>query len=271
MADVKKRDLIMVPYENLKIIDGFNIRTDYGDIPTLAANIKEHGVKIPLQGYKEKGTEIYVIKDGHRRHAAITYLKETNQMTDTIFVPFVLESQKYSDEQRIIDMFIMNDGKSLTPLEQAEGVKRMQNYGYSDKDIATKIGRSIAYVGKLASLNAAPKRLIIMIEKGKVSASFAMEIISKGETDKFLQDVEAGIYDVQKATNGHELPLTETPVKTKITKRDIGQVNSWKQFRKWAPTVDDKQIDPTKAKVFKMLCRMMNNELTEDHFKRFFK
>lgn len=271
MADVKKRDLTMVPYELLVARDGFNVRTDMGSIEDLAASIKEHGVKVPMRGYKEKGTDKYFITDGHRRYAACSIV--VNETGSTIYVPFVLEPQGYSDEQRVIDMFITNEGKPLTPLEQAEGVRRLQNWGYSDKDISQKIGRSIAYIGKLSSLTTAPKKIIKLIENGKIAASFAMDIISKGETDKFLQDVDAGIFEVQKATNGHEIFESE-PVKkskTKITKGDLQTINSWKEFKNFAKNADEKLMDEDKAKIFKWLCRMMNNELTEESIKRYFK
>jgi ParB/RepB/Spo0J family partition protein len=272
MADVKKTDLIKVKYGNLKVIEGNNIRQDYGDIPLLANQILEHGVKVPLQGHREKGTDIFIIKDGHRRYAALTHLKDNGLLPEDIWIPFVLEPQKYNDEQRVIDMFILNEGKALTPLEQAEGVRRMQNWGYTDKDIAQKIGRSQAYVSKLSSLNAAPKKMINLIEKGTIAASFAIDIIAKGETDKFLQDVEAGTFE-QKTNNGHEIFPSETATKTttKITKGDLQTVNSWKEFKKFAKDADEKMMDEEKAKIFKWLCKMMNNELTEDHFKRYFK
>lgn len=272
MAEVKKRDLPMVPFDKLMIKDGFNIRVDMGDIEELAASIKEHGVRVPMRGYKEKGSDIHVIVDGHRRYAALQLIAKESD--DTIYVPFVLEPQKYNDEQRIVDMFIMNDGKNLTPLEQAAGVQRLINFGWTEKDVATKIGRSPNYVTKLASLNAAPKRLVKLIENKKVSASLAMDIIAKGETDKFLADVEAGFYDVQKATNGNGLfehDAEPAEKKTKITRSDVSPTNSWKEFKKWAKTADDKLMDEDKAKFFKWLCRMMNDELGEDHFKRFFK
>lgn len=271
MANVKKRDLIMVPFENLTIREDFNIRYDMGDIEQLSRSVKEHGVKVPLRGYKEKGEEIYVIVDGHRRFAALKMI--VKEITETIYVPFVLEPQKYSDEQRVIDMFIMNDGKSLTPLEQSEGIRRMQNWGYADKDIAQKIGRSAAYVCRLSYLNSAPKRMIKLIENGKIAASFAIDIIAKGETDKFLQEVESGFFDVHKPVNGHELFENEKTAKskTKITKGDLNTVNSWKEFRKWIKNVDPSLMEEDKAKILNWLCRMINNELTEDHFKRFFK
>src|SRR5689334_13723541 len=114
MAEVKKRDLMMVPADNLLLIEGLNIREDMGDLEGLAASIKEHGVKVPLRGYKEKGADRYCVVDGHRRYAALQIL--ASQGVNGILVPFVTEPQKYSDEQRVIDMFIMNDGKNLTPL-----------------------------------------------------------------------------------------------------------------------------------------------------------
>jgi ParB/RepB/Spo0J family partition protein len=271
MSEVKKRDLTMVRYENLKIIDGYNLREDYGDMPLLANQILEHGVKVALQGYKEKGTDTYVIKDGHRRYAALTYLKDKGLLPEDIYIPFVLEPQKYSDEQRVIDMFIMNEGKPLTPLEQAEGVRRLQNWGYTDKDIAKKIGRSAAYVCKLSSLNTAPKKLTNLIANGTLAASFAMDIIAKGEVDKFLADFEAGAYS--QTANGLEMFSDQAPKngKTKITKGDVQTVNSWKEFKRFAKEADEKKMEDEKAKFFKFLLRVMNNDVSEDQIKRFFK
>lgn len=269
MAEVKKRDLTMVPFENLKIIEGFNIRTDYGDIPLLASQIEEHGVKVPLQGYKEKGTEIYVVKDGHRRYAALVYLKEKGRLPEEIFVPFVLEPQKYNEEQRIVDMFIMNEGKPLTPLEQAECVRRLQNFHYSDTEIAKKIGRSQPYVSKLSSLNTAPKKLINLIEKGRVAASYAMDIIAKGEVEQFLQDVEDGKYDQQ--MNGNEMFPASSSGKTKITKANVQPVNSWREFKRFSKKADEIKINEEKANFFKFLMKILNNELSEEQIKRWFK
>jgi ParB/RepB/Spo0J family partition protein len=269
MSEVKKRDLPMVPYQNLVIRPGLNIRTDMGDLQQLSDSIKENGLRVPLRGYKEKGTEKYIVTNGHRRHAAIGLF--INEINETYYVPIVLEPQKYSDELRIIDMFIMNDGKNLTPLEQAEGVRRLQQCGYNDKEIATKISRSPAYVCKLSSLNTAPKKLINLIAKDTIAASFAMDIIAKGEVDKFLADFEAGAYS--KTSNGLEMFPDQEPKngKTKITKGDVQTVNSWKEFKRFAKEADEKKMEDEKAKFFKFLCRVMNNDVSEDQIKRFFK
>lgn len=268
MADVKRRDLLMVPFSKLKIIDGFNIRTyDMDYIRELSDSIRDEGVKIPFQGWKEKDQEVYNVKDGHHRYKAIELL--IAEGVEEIEVPFVLERKGYSAEQRVIDMFTMNSGRPLTPLDQAEGVRRLQNYGYSDSDIARKIGRSGAYVGKLALLTTAPKKMVNLIQKGTIAASFAMEIIAKGEVDKFLEDVESGVFQVPLSTPELYSDKPEKPVK--ITKASLPTVNSWKGFKTFAKSADHKLMEDDKAKFFKFLCKVMNNEVDEDQIKRFFK
>ena len=42
-------DSYFVDPRNIAIIDGFNVRTDYGDIDSLAESIRESGVKVPLR------------------------------------------------------------------------------------------------------------------------------------------------------------------------------------------------------------------------------
>lgn len=266
MSEVKKRDLTMVPFELLVTREGFNVREDMGNIDELAASIKENGVKVPLRGYKEKGADKFYITDGHRRYSACALVvKQTGQ---SILVPFVLEPQGYNDEQRVLDMFITNEGKPLTPLEQSEGIHRLKNWGYSDADISKKIGKSTVYVWKLSYLYSAPKKLKTLIKEGKVSASLAMDFISKGEGESFLQAIESGKYESKE--NGNDL-FPKEKSKDKITRKDIQPINSFKVFKKVARDIDEKQLDSDKAKFFKWLCRMMNNELTEESIKRFFK
>lgn len=273
MADVKKRDLTMVPFSNLILREDFNIRTDMGDLRELADSIKENGVKQAMRGYKEKGTEQYIVVDGHRRYAACRLLMEEG--SDEILIPFITEPQKYSDEQRVLDMFIMNDGKALNPLEQAAGVQRLLNWGWTGKDIAAKLGKSVQWIDRLSSLATAPKRIQKLVENKKMSATMAMDVVAKGEeeTEKFLQNVDAGVYSANGVTamNGEEVFVEDKPkrTKTKITKSDV-ELNSWQAFKKWAKMADPDKMSDEGARFFKYLCRMMNNEVGEASFKSFF-
>lgn len=72
--EVKKGDVWKVPFDNLHLVEGLNIRTDYGDIEELAASILANGVKVALQGYRD-GEQFYVV-DGHRRYTALKLLAD---------------------------------------------------------------------------------------------------------------------------------------------------------------------------------------------------
>lgn len=184
----KRTDIYKVPFPQLRIKEGFNIRTDMGDINELAGSILANGVKNSLRGYrsKEDGEEVFIVTDGHRRYAALKQLFESGN-TD-ILAPFVLEERSYNDEQRIFDMFICNEGKQLNPLEQALGIQRLVNYGYDLKEISSKLGKTLNYVQKLNALNELPKKAIKMIEDGKISATYMMTIQSEGKVEELLNN-----------------------------------------------------------------------------------
>jgi ParB/RepB/Spo0J family partition protein len=264
MAEVKKSDYWKVSYEDLIVREGFNEREDYGNLQELAASIKENGVKVPLSGYKD-GNGKFVVKDGHRRHAAIGLF--IHEIEGPFWIPFMVEAKGYTDEQRLIDMFIMNDGKPLTPLEMASGIGRLINYGYSEREIAAKIAKSQSYVNKLASLNSAPKKLLNLIQEGRVAASLAIEFIGNGEADQFVADVLAGKYD--KHPPEADIFPYDAP-RSRITRSAVQTVNSWKGFKTFAKTADDGKMEANKAKFFKFLCQIMNNELTEIQIQAWF-
>lgn len=101
-----------------------------------------------------------------------------------------------------------------------------------------------------------------------------MEIIAKGEEEvkKFLEDVETGKYNTH-PVNGNDLfpESNKSNIKQKITKKDVQPINSFRTFKKVAKNIDVNQLDGDKANFFKWLCKMMNNELTEESITRYFK
>lgn len=279
MSDVvTKTDLPKVPFNLLVVREGFNIRKDMGDIEELANSIQENGVRVPLRGYKEKGKDEYIVVDGHRRYEACKLVVErTGEM---IKIPMVLEPQKYSDELRILDMFITNDGKQLTVLEKAEGVGRMINFGWKPADIARKIGKSASYISRLQSLLVAPKKLVSLVEGGRMKASLAMDMMAQGEeaVSKFLSDVEAGVYDgsADVSENKEDIfehekePSEKAPSTRRITKKDTEGVNSMKELKAFVKMADPENMPEDKKKVYEFLCKVFNNEHTERSIKMFF-
>jgi ParB-like chromosome segregation protein Spo0J len=275
---VKRSDLLKVPSSLLRVKEGFNIRTDYGDIPELAESAKVNGIIVPLRGYKDKenGIEVFIVTDGHRRTAALKLLLEQGV---EVLVPFILESKGYSDEQRILDMFIMNDGKSLMPLEQAEGVRRLIAYGYSEKEIAGKLAKSEGYIRKLNSLNNAPKQLRNLIEQGVISATLAIEAIAKNQVEEILKRVEEDnkpqvkvipedptAQDTQ-SNDGAEINDVQP---SKVTRKDLQDQNSMKEFKKFLNKVDEEDVPESVLYVFQFAAKLAKNKLSYADIQDFF-
>jgi ParB/RepB/Spo0J family partition protein len=260
MADVKKVDLWKVPFSKLKIETGFNIRLDYGDIQELSGSIRENGVKIPLRGYREG--ELFVIVDGHRRYRAMQVLfKEGIEIS----APFVLEPKNYNPERRVVDMFVTNDGKKLTPLEQAWGISRLVDYGWEDDAIAAAIGKHINYVQRLMGLAASPQKFQDLVYHNKISATLAMDLIQKDRVHSFMAEYEEGKYVPTEDSSN------DKPREKKITASALKKANSWGAFKKYAKKNPGDLLPPAKAEFYQFLCRMRRNELTADEIDNYFK
>jgi ParB/RepB/Spo0J family partition protein len=279
--DVKRGDLYKVPFSKLQIVEGLNIRKDYGNVEELAESIKENGVKNPLRGYK-KGEMFYVV-DGHRRYSAMALLFNAGI---EVTAPFILQEKSANDEQQVIDMIITNEGKSLTPLEIAEAIRRLLAYGWNEKKIAERLARSESSVIKLNKLNSAPKKLINLIESGVISATQAIEICFKGEAYMFIQDYEAGKFNVpveapapvKSSENNeegegklftHEKEPVEKKAPERITKKSFNKVNSWKDFSKFVKSSAD-EIKPERKEAFDFFRKVMENKVTIEEIQEFF-
>lgn len=268
---VTRTDLFRVPASKLKTIEGFNIRQDYGNIAELTESIRENGVKVPLRGYKDKDGS-FIVVDGHRRYQAVKALLEQGVEVN---VPFILEAKKYSDEQRLIDMFVMNEGKALTTLEQAEGVRRFIAYGYNEKDIAAKLAKSEGYIRKLNSLNTAPKKFIDLIRKGTISGTYAIEVIAKGQVDEVLNKAaekvvpEDTAIEAHTSTDGQEIKETVPKSGGKITKKEMN-VNSFAEFKKYMKRASEEDMMPDVLVAYQFAVKLANNELTALQIQQYF-
>jgi ParB/RepB/Spo0J family partition protein len=246
---------------NIEVREGFNIRTDYGDLDELAASIKSEGVKVSLKGHRktdEKGKVIpdkYVLTGGHRRLAACMLLLE--QGNEPFRVPFSLEEKHYTDEQRLFDMFTENDGLPLSPVEKAEGVSRLLLLGYSPTEVANKLGKDLAFVSNMQALAQAPKKLKSMINQNHVSATVAMEIYREEK-------------DYDKATQRIERALTEmkvsSPEKEKLTKKELlkaeKSTNSMGLLKKFIKSSDESKVVPERKELYRILKALVGGKLS---------
>lgn len=185
VKQITRRDLLMIDPKLIVADENFNVRQDYGKIDELKNSIIENGVKQPLRGFRDKDNNHFRLTDGFRRHAAV--MKAISEGCSIKKIPFVLEEKGYTNEQRLIDMFIMNSGKNLTPLEEGELFIRLENYGWARKDIARKIGKTEAHISNMILVSQAPMFVKNQVSSNVMSATTASELLRATKNDENRQ------------------------------------------------------------------------------------
>lgn len=198
----RRTDVFHLERKRLAIRDGFNIRTDYGDIEGYARAIRASGVKRPVHGHKNAQDE-FIVTEGHRTLKAfdlalkkideeirlarvdedkakvkeLTELKKAN----LTLVPVMSEPQGYSDKDRTFDMLTMNDGKPLTILEEATGYQRlMKEHQVSEAEIIRVTGKSItAFQNCMMLMNEGAPAVHDAVRDGWMASTLAIELVRK--------------------------------------------------------------------------------------------
>ncbi len=191
---MKSRDLWQVPYEDLYIIPGYNVRErtpEYlAHLEWLTDQMVENGYDQtqPMTGFvmKVEGRDRVGVLAGHSRHEAIGRARERGR--DIKFVPVVTTPRGTSNEDLIVHLVTSNQGKPLTPYEVGTVCKRLIAEGLELSMIAKRLGISGTYVSDLLGLHEAPADVREMVRSGKISATLAIETLKQhgGEASKVL-------------------------------------------------------------------------------------
>ena len=186
-AGASSHDLWMLPRNQIRLIDGFNVREagdpDYqAHIQWLAASIEENGFykDRPLAGYvgKEGDEDVIFLTDGHSRLAAVDQLIEKGIEIGQL--PVVVKPRGTSVEDLLVAMYTSNGGKPLTPYETGVLCKRLMGLGWDDKTISKRLGlKSVQYVNDLLDLVGASPEIRKMVTQGEVSATMAIKAMKE--------------------------------------------------------------------------------------------
>lgn len=227
-------DLWMVPRGDIRVLDGFNIRSRNTDheahIKALAASIKANGFMRdkPLAGYVS--ADGIVLTDGHCRLEAVDALIAAGE--DAFPLPMVVKPTGTSAEDLTVALVTSNSGKPLSPLEVATVAQRLRTFGWDDKTIASRLGRTVSSVRDLAVLSGAPAAIRKMVETGKVGASLAVATIREEGTGA-LAALKDGL--TQAETNGKTKATAKT---VRAAKEAAGKPAKASKARDKAETVE---------------------------------
>lgn len=267
MSKVKqapRKDYHLFTVNDIKVEEGFNPRQDYGDIDELARDISENGILVPLRGFKRKGEDKYILTDGHRRFMAAKIVQEKNPSIE-LRIPLIAHKANLSEEQRILNVLSFNNGLSLNPLEEAEVINRLVNFGMNDKDIAKRTGMTGTHISNLKLIYNAPQKLKNRITENTISSTLAMEVLRNTKDGKeALQLIEEGV------------AYAESKGKEKVIKKDLeasqGKVNSYSAVKKCfkAGAKKERAIRPDRVVEYDFIQKIINGEYTKDELEEYF-
>lgn len=143
---------------------------DEGELESLADSIREHGILQPL-AVRPMGEGFYQIIAGERRWRAarLAGLEE---------VPVVVLD---ADDRAVMELALVENlqRQDLNPMEEAEGYAAlMGNFGLTQEQAASRVGKSRPAVANALRLLALPEEVRHMVEMGTLSAGHARAILS---------------------------------------------------------------------------------------------
>ena len=258
IKETKRTDILLVDPRNIVIVEGFNVRTDMGDIEALANSILESGLQVPLMGKKVKGEDKYELVDGHRRMTAINYL-----LSKGVGVPFVkLLPFTGNEEERILTMVTTGTGqKPLTELEQAEAVKRLVNFHYKPEEIAKKVGKSVPHIYNMLTLANASRKVKELVISGDISGTTIVHIVrqTNDEREQYRM-VEEAIANAKKEGKKKATAKNVSALKNK---------NVLQKLKELIALLDEKGIKNDKVEFIAELISTAKDSSVEDLVKMF--
>src|SRR4051812_5537087 len=178
----------------IDVKEGWNARTDMGDLEQLAAQImtQKHldgvGVLNDIR-VQEKGDDSgrYWLVDGERRWQAGMGLIDGGEFFE-VGIPAKIEPADANPKDLIAKMFLANEGKPLLPYEEGLYFKRLQTeFGMTAKEMEKFTGRSDSTIWYGLALVEADEDLVEAITSGKVGTTIAKQIAVNARGDKAKQ------------------------------------------------------------------------------------
>lgn len=176
--------------------EGWNPRFDFGEIETLAAQIKgvkagdeaSGGLLNPIRVKRIVGNPDadFELIDGDRRLSAIEFLMKKGE-TFPVGIPAVIVDKSQDDITSLTQMFLANEGKKFLPMEEAIAYQRMRDAGMTLKQICAAVGRKQVHVTEILNLLDADDTVKEAATKGEIGKTMAKQIATAAKGDKTKQ------------------------------------------------------------------------------------
>jgi ParB/RepB/Spo0J family partition protein len=219
-----KSELLKVDPQRIEFDHKNNPREDYGDIKSLMNFIEENGTEglppIKVKAFKDaKGTERFTLIHGYRRMTAISRLIEKGVEIKRVIARPVPKG--YTDKDELLDHISENSGMKLNAMEEANVFEQLLKYGWSQAEIAKRIGKTQSHVSQVLKLAGSSEYIKDTVAKGLISGALVVKVLNENKGD------EKAVERILKASVSK---LEETGDK-KVTKKNL-QVTRVSKYRK---------------------------------------
>ena len=177
---VNRNEVFNVEPAKIIVRGGWNPRTDFSGEDDLVSSIAQNGVIVPLRVKRAQDDQIILIDGERRLRATLRAISEGHGIKS---LPCIFERQNISDPEAMVVSLLTNAGKPLDPVEESEAFSRLANWGLTQQDIATKIGKSVSYVAQRLELRDASPELKQAVQDDAVSLKTARDIVSQCNGD----------------------------------------------------------------------------------------
>lgn len=156
---------------------------DDSELEDLALSIRQRGIIQPIVVRKSSTlADTYEIIAGERRWRAA-------QKVGLHDVPIVVVE---ATDRETLELAIIENVQraDLNSLEEAAGYERLvQDYGYSQSDIAAAIGKSRSHIANMIRLTKLPDKSKALLRDGKISAGHARALLSVPDPDAVAESI----------------------------------------------------------------------------------
>jgi len=238
-AGASSGDLWKLPFGQLRIIEGFNLRVHNA---VYQAKIEEYAESLvnegwfahkPMSGLVQRdeatGENLVYIFDGHTRLLAIPIANERRASIGRELITEVtviaIPSKKGKDPINMTDLTVAmvqgNKSNPHTAYEYSIACKRLADDGVPVGTIASRLGFSTEWVNSLLLLMSAPKELRNQVANDALTVTLAVQLLKEHGNDaaEMVEDAAA-----EKKAQGKPVKITRKNIKpnspfTKAVKR----------------------------------------------------
>ncbi len=195
-------------------------RTDFNDetLKELADSISVHGLIQPLV-LKPLASGKYKIIAGERRFRAC-------KMAGINEIPVII---KDVDDSKIMELALVENlqRENLSSLEEAKGYKSLiENYGFTQENIAKTIGKSRSYITNTLRLLNLPDFIIEKLKTGEITAGHARAFLALSSEDDLLRALNItlsqglNVRQLEQLVKKMNFKELEKPKSLKVIKKD---------------------------------------------------